>query len=59
MKDYAHTFPQDKEGSKFSNLDDELITQPYNPGKVGGGKDWGTLAKGINKSTIKMTSFRN
>lgn len=33
LKDSADTFPQGKEKSLFLNLDDELIIEPYDPGK--------------------------
>lgn len=45
--------------SKFSKFADELIIQPYTTekmGGVGGEKDWGTLAEGITKSTIKISN---
>ena len=49
---------QKKFHTVFSHLDDEISTEPYYPEKVGK-KSWGTLAEGINKSTIKITAIRN
>lgn len=36
VKDSADTFPQGKGNSLFLHFDDELITEPDNPGKGGG-----------------------